>query len=76
MLAMVVNHGRKQFFGTGGGLCAFIDMAMRHLSNPKENAYQTEVLYSGDQEGAVATDMRNMDHTGYLMVHSVKQFPT
>lgn len=63
-----------QFFGAGGGLCSFIDMAVRHLPNPKENAVnKTEVLYSGDQEGAVAQDMRNMDHTGYLMVHSVKQ---
>eukprot|EP00933_Yihiella_yeosuensis_P039215 TRINITY_DN3315_c0_g2_i1.p1 TRINITY_DN3315_c0_g2~~TRINITY_DN3315_c0_g2_i1.p1 ORF type:complete len:983 (-),score=238.98 TRINITY_DN3315_c0_g2_i1:118-3066(-) len=64
-----------QYFGVGGGLSSFIDMVLTHIRNPKEMAeIKTEALYSGDQEGAVATDMKNLDHTGYLMVHTVKQY--
>jgi U5 small nuclear ribonucleoprotein component len=64
-----------QFFGVGGGLTAFIDMIVEHVPSPKENApAKCERLYSGNQEGAVATDMKSLDHTGYLMVHTVKSY--
>jgi 116 kDa U5 small nuclear ribonucleoprotein component len=64
-----------QFFGASGGLSSFIDMIVTHIPNPKENAInKVEALYSGDQDGAVATDMKNLDHTGYLMVQTVKQY--
>jgi U5 small nuclear ribonucleoprotein component len=64
-----------QFFGNSGGLTAWIDMVVAHIPSPKDNAVaKTERLYSGDQEGAVATDMKNLDHTGYLMVHTVKNY--
>jgi U5 small nuclear ribonucleoprotein component len=64
-----------QFFGVGGGLTAFIDMIVAHVPSPKENApAKCERLYSGNQEGAVATDMKSLDHTGYLMVHTVKSY--
>merc|ERR1719191_1403789 len=62
-----------QFFGSGGGMSAFVDMVVQHVPNPKENAEnKTNCLYSGDQDGAVAADMKALDHTGYLMVHTVK----
>jgi U5 small nuclear ribonucleoprotein component len=62
-----------QFFGFGGGIYAFIDMVVENIPGPKENAVnKVESLYSGDQEGAVATDMKALDTTGYLMVHTVK----
>eukprot|EP00913_Durusdinium_trenchii_P001995 g1845.t1 len=35
---------------------------------------KVEKLYSGDQDGAVAQDMKNLDTTGYLMLHVVKQY--
>merc|ERR1719382_1287482 len=71
LLKQVFQH----FFGVGGGLPAFIDMVVEHIPNPKENAAnKVDRLYSGDQEGAVATDMRNLDHTGYLMIHTVKNY--
>jgi len=64
-----------QYFGVGGGLPSFIDMVVQHIPNPKENAaIKVEALYSGDQEGAVASDMKNLDTTGYLMLHTVKQY--
>jgi len=64
-----------QFFGAGGGISSFIDMVVAHIPSPKENApAKCERLYSGDQEGAVAQDMKNLDHTGYLMVHTVKNY--
>mmetsp|Transcript_30926 Transcript_30926/g.78322 ORF Transcript_30926/g.78322 Transcript_30926/m.78322 type:complete len:988 (-) Transcript_30926:180-3143(-) len=71
LLKQVFNH----FFGASGGLAAWIDMIVEHIPGPKENAAaKVERLYSGDQEGAVATDMKNLDHTGYLMVHTVKNY--
>merc|ERR1719277_58356 len=71
LLKQVFQH----FFGFGGGLPSFIDMVVEHIPNPKDNAQvKVERLYSGDQEGAVATDMKNLDHTGYLMVHTVKSY--
>ncbi|CAE8716626.1 unnamed protein product, partial [Polarella glacialis] len=64
-----------QYFGVGGGLPSFIDMVVKHIANPKENAAaKVEALYAGDQDGAVAADMKSLDHTGYLMLHTVKQF--
>lgn len=52
----------------GGGLASFIDMIVAHIPNPKENsAAKCERLYSGDQDGAMATDMKGLDHTGYRM---------
>lgn len=64
-----------QFFGISGGLPAFVDMVVQHIPNPKDNAAaKTERLYSGDQDGAVAADMKALDHTGYLMVHTVKSY--
>lgn len=64
-----------QFFGQGGGICSFIDMVVEHIPSPKENApNKVDRLYSGDQDGAVAQDMKNLDHTGYLMVHTVKNY--
>jgi len=65
----------NQFFGAGGGLASFIDMVVQNIPSPKESApNKVERMYSGDQEGAVATDMRNLDHTGYLMIHTVKNY--
>mmetsp|Transcript_33055 Transcript_33055/g.71948 ORF Transcript_33055/g.71948 Transcript_33055/m.71948 type:complete len:985 (-) Transcript_33055:71-3025(-) len=64
-----------QLFGSGGGITSFVDMVTTHIPSPKENApIKTERLYSGDQEGPVATDMKNMDNTGYLMIHIVKSY--
>jgi U5 small nuclear ribonucleoprotein component len=64
-----------QLFGLGGGISSFVDMIVEHISSPKENApAKTERLYSGDQFGAVAEDMKKLDHTGYLMVHTVKNY--
>merc|ERR1719210_2611930 len=64
-----------QFFGAGGGISSFIDMVVEHIPGPKDNASQkVERLYSGDQDGAVAQDMKNLDNTGYLMVHTVKNY--
>mmetsp|Transcript_101971 Transcript_101971/g.287841 ORF Transcript_101971/g.287841 Transcript_101971/m.287841 type:complete len:985 (-) Transcript_101971:157-3111(-) len=64
-----------QFFGSGGGITAFVDMIVAHIPGPKENATaKTERLYSGDQDGAVAADMKALDTTGYLMVHTVKNY--
>jgi len=64
-----------QYFGVGGGLASFIDMVIKHIPNPKESAeLKVDTLYSGDREGAVAQDMKNLDHTGYLMLHTVKQY--
>lgn len=61
-----------QFFG---GISAFVDMCVEHCPNPKENAQaKTERLYSGDQTGALAADMKSLDHNGYLMVHTVKNY--
>jgi len=65
----------QQYFGSGGGLPSFIDMVVRHIPTPKESAEaKVEKLYSGDQDGAVAQDMKNLDTTGYLMLHVVKQY--
>jgi len=65
----------NQFFGPSGGLASFIDMVVTHIPGPKDNApAKVERLYSGDQEGAVAEDMRKLDHTGYLMIHTVKNY--
>mmetsp|Transcript_106764 Transcript_106764/g.227978 ORF Transcript_106764/g.227978 Transcript_106764/m.227978 type:complete len:985 (-) Transcript_106764:33-2987(-) len=65
----------QQFFGVGGGITSFIDMVVEHIPGPKDNAEaKVERLYSGDQEGAVAQDMKALDHTGYLMVHTVKSY--
>jgi len=63
-----------QFFGgTSGGITSFVDMIVQHIPGPKEKAPEkTERLYSGDQDGAMAADMKNCDTTGYLMVHTVK----
>ncbi|CAK9068400.1 unnamed protein product [Durusdinium trenchii] len=64
-----------QYFGAGGGLPSFIDMVVRHIPTPKHVVpRQVEKLYSGDQDGAVAQDMKNLDTTGYLMLHVVKQY--
>jgi len=64
-----------QFFGPGGGLSAFIDMVVEHIPNPKENAgAKVERLYSGDQSGPIAADMKALDHTGYLMIQTVKNY--
>eukprot|EP00928_Gymnodinium_smaydae_P051093 TRINITY_DN3461_c0_g3_i1.p1 TRINITY_DN3461_c0_g3~~TRINITY_DN3461_c0_g3_i1.p1 ORF type:complete len:982 (+),score=242.25 TRINITY_DN3461_c0_g3_i1:77-3022(+) len=71
LLKKVFTH----FFGSGGGITSFVDMVVQHIPSPKDNAEaKTERLYSGDQDGAVATDMKNLDHTGYLMVHTVKNY--
>jgi len=65
----------QQYFGSGGGLPSFVDMVVRHIPNPKENAaIKVEKLYSGDQDGAVSEDMKKLDTTGYLMLHVVKQY--
>mmetsp|Transcript_60870 Transcript_60870/g.188467 ORF Transcript_60870/g.188467 Transcript_60870/m.188467 type:complete len:986 (+) Transcript_60870:87-3044(+) len=65
----------NQFFGVGGGISSFIDMVVEHIPGPRENApNKVERLYSGDQDGAVAKDMKSLDHTGYLMVHTVKNY--
>jgi U5 small nuclear ribonucleoprotein component len=62
-----------QLFGPGGGVSAFIDMVVEHIPSPKENAAaKVDRLYSGDQTGPIAEDMRALDHTGYLMIHTVK----
>lgn len=62
-----------QLFGPGGGISAFIDMVVEHIPSPKENApAKVDRLYSGDQTGPIAEDMRALDHTGYLMIHTVK----
>jgi U5 small nuclear ribonucleoprotein component len=64
-----------QLFGSGGGIRAFIDMIVEHIPGPKENApAKVERLYSGDQNGPIADDMRALDHTGYLMIHTVKNY--
>lgn len=64
-----------QFFGQGGGISAFIDMVVEHIPSPKENATaKVERVYSGDQEGPLAADMKSLDHTGYLMVYTVKNY--
>jgi len=48
---------------------------VEHIPSPKENAAaKTERVYSGDQEGSVATDMKALDRTGYLMVQTVKNY--
>jgi len=71
LLKTVFGH----FFGVGGGLSSFIDMVVAHIPSPKDNAAnKVECIYSGDQDGAVASDMKNLDHTGYLMVHTVKNY--
>jgi len=63
------------FFGAGGGVPAFVDMVVEHIPSPKDNAEaKTEAIYSGDQTGAVASDMKSLDNTGYLMVHTVKNY--
>jgi len=50
-------------------------MVVEHIPGPKENApAKVERLYSGDQNGAIADDMRSLDHTGYLMIHTVKNY--
>jgi len=64
-----------QFFGAGGGISSFVDMIVQHIPGPKDNAAaKVERLYSGDQDGAVAKDMKALDHTGYLMIHTVKNY--
>lgn len=65
----------NQFFGAGGGISSFVDMIVHHIPSPKENAeIKTERYYSGDQESPIAEDMKKLDHTGYLMVHTVKNY--
>mmetsp|Transcript_17701 Transcript_17701/g.37892 ORF Transcript_17701/g.37892 Transcript_17701/m.37892 type:complete len:982 (+) Transcript_17701:99-3044(+) len=64
-----------QFFGTSGGLASWIDMIVKHIPSPKGNAAnKVERMYSGDQEGEVAADMKNLDYNGYLMIHTVKNY--
>jgi len=71
LLKVVFGH----FFGYGGGLSSFIDMIRDHIPSPQDNAaVKTERAYSGDQEGSVATDMKALDRTGYLMVQTVKNY--
>mmetsp|Transcript_23381 Transcript_23381/g.53954 ORF Transcript_23381/g.53954 Transcript_23381/m.53954 type:complete len:979 (-) Transcript_23381:222-3158(-) len=61
-----------QFFG---GISPFVDMIVQHIPSPQANAVnKTEKLYSGDMDGAVAEDMKKLDTTGYLMVHTVKNY--
>merc|ERR1719261_1249051 len=61
-----------QLFGSGGGIRSFIDMVVPHIPGPKENApAKVERAYSGDQNGPIAEDMRNLDATGYLMLQTV-----
>eukprot|EP00929_Paragymnodinium_shiwhaense_P000231 TRINITY_DN100482_c0_g1_i1.p1 TRINITY_DN100482_c0_g1~~TRINITY_DN100482_c0_g1_i1.p1 ORF type:complete len:984 (+),score=344.63 TRINITY_DN100482_c0_g1_i1:96-3047(+) len=63
------------FFGAGGGVPAFVDMVVEHIPSPQDNAgAKTEAVYSGDPSGAVASDMKSLDNTGYLMVHTVKNY--
>mmetsp|Transcript_27355 Transcript_27355/g.63811 ORF Transcript_27355/g.63811 Transcript_27355/m.63811 type:complete len:969 (-) Transcript_27355:197-3103(-) len=58
-----------------GGVSSFVDMIVNHIPSPQANAEnKTEKLYSGDMEGAVATDMKKLDNTGYLMIHTVKNY--
>jgi U5 small nuclear ribonucleoprotein component len=58
-----------------GGVSAFVDMCVTHIPDPKQNAPgKVEKLYSGDLNGAVAEDMKNMDNTGYLMIQTVKNY--
>jgi len=64
-----------QLFGSGGGIRSFIDMIVEHIPGPKENAHaKCDRLYSGDQNGPIAEDMRNLDQTGYLMIQTVKNY--
>merc|ERR1719271_431674 len=64
-----------QLFGSGGGVRAFVDMVVEHIPGPKENApNKVERMYSGDQTGPIAEDMKALDHTGYLMIQTVKNY--
>eukprot|EP00747_Dinoflagellata_sp_TGD_P162540 gnl/TRDRNA2_/TRDRNA2_180238_c0_seq1.p1 gnl/TRDRNA2_/TRDRNA2_180238_c0~~gnl/TRDRNA2_/TRDRNA2_180238_c0_seq1.p1 ORF type:complete len:998 (+),score=250.36 gnl/TRDRNA2_/TRDRNA2_180238_c0_seq1:191-2995(+) len=66
---------KKIFMQLFGGNYAFVDMVVQHIPNPKQMAAnKTVATYSGDQNGAVAEDMKVLDHTGYLMLHVVKAY--
>ncbi|CAJ1351624.1 unnamed protein product [Effrenium voratum] len=50
------------------------ETSMLKYTPPESAEAKVEKLYSGDQDGAVAEDMKKMDTTGYLMLHVVKQY--
>lgn len=68
LLKRVLN----EFFG---GASAFVDMVVNHIPDPKKNApNKIQRIYSGDQDGVVAQDMKDLDQHGYLMVQTVKNY--
>ncbi|KAJ3158771.1 U5 small nuclear ribonucleoprotein component [Geranomyces michiganensis] len=62
----------EQFFGTVSG---FVDMVVRQLPSPKENAVaKCEHIYTGNLDGPYAEAMKSLDPEGPLMLHVVKLY--
>ncbi|KND01710.1 small GTP-binding protein domain [Spizellomyces punctatus DAOM BR117] len=62
----------EQFFGTVNG---FVDMIIRKIPSPKENACnKVEHIYTGELDSPYAAAMKNLDPEGPLMIHIVKLY--
>eukprot|EP00922_Rhytidocystis_sp_ex-Travisia-forbesii_P033413 GHVS01049656.1.p1 GENE.GHVS01049656.1~~GHVS01049656.1.p1 ORF type:complete len:1006 (+),score=141.40 GHVS01049656.1:85-3102(+) len=58
-----------------GGTSAFVDMVVAHTPDPMQNAVQkVRQVYTGDQAGAIAEGMKNIDSKGTLMVYTTKNY--
>ncbi|CAG8607055.1 8109_t:CDS:10 [Paraglomus brasilianum] len=61
-----------QFFGTATG---FVDMIVRHIPSPMDNAIsKVEHIYTGPMTSKAAKAMRSCDADGPLMVHITKLY--
>mmetsp|Transcript_31387 Transcript_31387/g.102363 ORF Transcript_31387/g.102363 Transcript_31387/m.102363 type:complete len:994 (+) Transcript_31387:69-3050(+) len=63
----------KQVFGTATGL---VDMLAKHAPSAKAaTATKVEHIYTGPQDGTLASHMRACDQTGPVCVHVAKLYP-
>ncbi|KAG1173312.1 hypothetical protein G6F70_005257 [Rhizopus microsporus] len=61
-----------QFFGSTN---AFVDMIVKHLPSPAENAaHKIERIYTGPMDSQVVESMKKCDADGPLMIHVTKLF--
>ncbi|KAJ3279348.1 U5 small nuclear ribonucleoprotein component [Borealophlyctis nickersoniae] len=62
----------EQFFGTVSG---FVEMVIRKLPSPKDNAVtKTEHIYTGEMNSVYAEAMKSLDPDGPLAIHIVKLY--
>ncbi|CEM07887.1 unnamed protein product [Vitrella brassicaformis CCMP3155] len=68
----LVKKVSRSFFGTSS---AFVDMVVAHVPNPRENARRkVEHIYTGDQKGLIAAEMKDCATDGHLMIHTTKNY--